>query len=258
MPLRLHLGLGGMPVPSQAQVQSQWHHHLKLAGSKSRHIDFPAAGGEVHVLLTMRAAAPTHFNIYLLNHHHARRHRQHQGYLSGPAFDGGGGNDGDALTSHLRQQEQEQQSDSAASRSPTASRAKNGGNFDFLSSGFQGLPKSVDTQQKQQQQRQQQAQQLSTLPYAGSYGSSSKQQAVVEELFVPEGRQNVFVAILFYLITSQAASSSASSSSSTSSSGSSSGRQGQQLGGQLEGALRDLALEVFGAARVPGHVQLPQ
>jgi len=227
--------LGMLALQPVQQQQHHHHHHHKTASTfKSRQIDFPAAhNGEPCVVLAMRAACPAHFNVYLLNHHHNRRRRAHFG-----ALDGGDVSDGDALTSHLQKQ---QQLDS----SPSSSKQKSGGDFDFLGASFPSLPKSVDAQQKLELQHSRVA--------AASANSGHKKQ-VLEELFVPEGRQNVFYAILFFLITSQA--SAAANSALDEGSRKAQGAEGA-LGGQLEGALRDLAVEVFGSARVPGRVQLP-
>ena len=233
----------GVIVTIVLAQQTQHHYHHKVPGNvkNQRHIDFAGASqGEPWVLISMRSTEPSHFNIYLLNHHHNRR----RDFVNHLAESTSSSSHTDKLTSSNLHHQDESQT------SPV--NEKNKGNFDFLGTGFQSLPKSVDADQKQQHKQHV----LSMFPYGGSnHSNAGSRKHTVEELFVPEGRQNVFLTILFYLITSQALA--AESTVNGGDDGRKISKSNGSGGGQLEGALRDLAVEVFGSARVPGNLRLP-
>lgn len=231
-----HAGLVTMQSPQKSPSQHQAHHHhhhhhkVGSGGKSQRQIDFMGYhSDEPSVLLTMRTTEPSHFNIYLLNY---KRNRHKEVYAHSSA--GSIVNDTEDPSS-------------SQPNSPPQTHSKGG--FDFLKSGFQGLPKSVATMEKQEESR------VVKFPYSGNNSTSTKKHKhLVEELFVPEGRQNVFLVILFYLITSQAL---AGANSSGRDDGNTKTLRNSGAGGQLEGALRDIAVEVFGSAKVPGHLHLP-
>lgn len=214
------LGFVGSPSSSSSQQQHHHLHHKIATAGKTRSIDFSGiSANEPYALMVMRSDVPSHFNLYLLNHHAKRR-----------SF----------LDDQSRQESEEGASDLDHSTSRPLSSIKN----PSPSSEFHALPSSVDVQKQLMHQQEQQ----SLLKYCNSFNNAGgrKHKHAVEELFVPEGRQNVFYAILFYLITCQAIVSEDRHAKSKSG------------GSQLEASLRDFAVEVFGSARIPGRVVLPQ
>lgn len=225
-----------------------------MGNMKGRYIDLPLVhSGEPCVGLAMRASCPAHFNVYLLNHQNRRRRAHVATADIGTVSDGNVSSSDFPQHDHGQDLDQNHHSLGSPGAHISPPHSKKGGDFNFLGTNFPSLPKSVEAQQQQIKHEQT----MSKFSIGGGIttgGSNNSKKQYCEELFVPEGRQNVFYAILFFLITNQA------SAAVFGQDGKSSGKAQQTRGGsggQLEGALRDLAVEVFGTARVPGHVQLP-